>query len=91
LARYPCLRLALEAGTRGGTWTAVLAAADEVAVERFMGGEIGFTDIAKVVDSTLAAHAGKADPTLEQILEADAWAREHATAAARPKVPARAR
>jgi len=91
LARYPCLRLALEAGARGGTWPAALAAADEVAVERFMGGEIGFTDIAKVVDSTLAAHAGIADPTLDQVLAADAAAREHAARAARPKVPARAR
>ncbi len=83
LARYPCLRLALEAGAKGGTWPAVLAAADEVAVDDFMSGNIGFTDIAKVVDATLSAHAGEADPDLETILVADAWAREHA--ASRPK------
>jgi 1-deoxy-D-xylulose-5-phosphate reductoisomerase len=78
-ARYPCLRLALEAGTKGGTWPAVLAAADEVAVDQFMRGETRFTDIAKTVDATLSAHNGVADPSLEQVLEADRWAREHAT------------
>jgi 1-deoxy-D-xylulose-5-phosphate reductoisomerase len=78
LGRYPCLRLALDAGARGGTWPAVLAAADEVAVERFMGGDIGFPEIPGVVDAALAAHTGAADPTLEQVLEADGWAREFA-------------
>jgi 1-deoxy-D-xylulose-5-phosphate reductoisomerase len=92
LARYPCLRLALEAGTRGGTWPAALAAADEVAVECFMAGRIRFTDIARVVDSTLSAHAGTADPVLEAVLEADRWAREHASAQAAAMAPlARAR
>jgi 1-deoxy-D-xylulose-5-phosphate reductoisomerase len=79
LGRYPCLRLALEAGAKGGTWPAVLAAADEVAVEQFMGGQIRFTDIAKVVDGALSAHAGTADPVLETVLEADRWAREFAS------------
>jgi 1-deoxy-D-xylulose-5-phosphate reductoisomerase len=79
-SRYPCLRLALEAGAKGGTWPAVLAAADEVAVERFVGGEIGFREIAKVVDATLSAHDGAADPDLGQVLAADAWAREFAAA-----------
>jgi len=76
--RYPCLRLALDAGARGGTWTAVLAAADEVAVESFMAGNIRFSDIPKIVDATLAAHAGAADPPLDAVIEADRWAREHA-------------
>jgi 1-deoxy-D-xylulose-5-phosphate reductoisomerase len=80
LGRYPCLRLALEAGAKAGTWTAVLAAADEVAVDRFMRGEIRFTDIAKTVDAALSAHDGVADPSLEQVLDADRWAREHASA-----------
>jgi 1-deoxy-D-xylulose-5-phosphate reductoisomerase len=75
MARYPCLRLALEAGAKGGSWPAVLAAADEVAVEQFALGAIGFTDIAKVVDAALSAHDGAADPDLETVLEADAWAR----------------
>lgn len=78
LARYPCLRLAIEAGTKGGTWPAVLAAADEVAVEAFAAGELNLTDIARVVDGALSAHAGRAEPTLEEVLEADRWAREAA-------------
>jgi 1-deoxy-D-xylulose-5-phosphate reductoisomerase len=84
LGRYPCLRLALEAGAKGGTWPAALAAADEIAVESFMRGALGFTDIAKVVDATLSAHAGRADPTLNEVLEADAWAREYARERAEP-------
>jgi 1-deoxy-D-xylulose-5-phosphate reductoisomerase len=80
LGRYPCLRLALEAGAKGGTWPAALAAADEVAVDAFMRGALGFTDIAKVVDATLSAHSGRADPTLNDVLEADGWAREAAQA-----------
>jgi 1-deoxy-D-xylulose-5-phosphate reductoisomerase len=87
LGRYPCLRLALEAGAKGGTWTAVLAAADEVAVEQFTLGAIGFTDIPKVVDSALSAHSGTADPPLEAVLEADAWARACAMDRVRAKQP----
>jgi 1-deoxy-D-xylulose-5-phosphate reductoisomerase len=75
MARYPCLRLALEAGAKGGSWPVVLAAADEVAVEQFALGAIRFTDIAKVVDAALSMHEGTADPDLGQVLEADAWAR----------------
>jgi 1-deoxy-D-xylulose-5-phosphate reductoisomerase len=78
LARYPCLRLALEAGSKGGTWPAVLAAADEVAVEQFALGAIGFMDIPKVVDSALSAHDGEADPDLDAVVAADAWARSFA-------------
>jgi 1-deoxy-D-xylulose-5-phosphate reductoisomerase len=78
--RYPCLRLALDAGAKGGTWPAALAAADEVAVEAFMQGQAGYGDIARVVDDTLSAHEGSADPTLEAVLEADRWAREFASA-----------
>ncbi len=92
MARYPCLRIALEAGAKGGTWPAVLAAADEVAVEQFALGALSFTDIPKVVDSALSAHSGAADPSLEAILEADAWARAFAMERVRTAQPmARAR
>lgn len=84
LSRYPCLRLALEAGGRGGTWPAVLAAADEVAVEAFMAGAISFTEIPRVVDAALSAHRGTTDPSLADVLTADAWARETATAQTTP-------
>jgi len=73
--RFPCLRLALEAGRKGGTYPAVLNAADEVAVELFLENRIGFLDIANLVEETLARHEGISQPSLEEILTADAWAR----------------
>jgi 1-deoxy-D-xylulose-5-phosphate reductoisomerase len=77
-ARYPCLALAMEAGRRGGTLPAVLAAADEVAVEQFLDGHIRYTDIPGVIEATLAAHDPIAEPDLDAILAADAWARTFA-------------
>jgi 1-deoxy-D-xylulose-5-phosphate reductoisomerase len=77
-ARYPALRLALEAGRRGGTHPAVLAAADEVAVEHFLAGRLRFTEIARVVEDALSAHEEVADTSLEAVLAADAWARQRA-------------
>ncbi len=74
--RFPCLRLAIEAGKRGGTCPAVLCAADEVAVELFLAGRIRFTDIAGAIERTLEQHRAIAKPALEQIEAADAWARE---------------
>lgn len=73
--QYPCLGLALEAGRKGGTYPAVLAAADEVAVHNFLAGHIGFLDIAHAIDDALNAHRGLAHPTLEEVLQADRWAR----------------
>jgi 1-deoxy-D-xylulose-5-phosphate reductoisomerase len=76
---FPCLRLAIEAGKKGGTCPAVLCAADEVAVELFLSQRIRFTDIARVVEQTLAEHKAIAHPALEEIMAADAWAREKVT------------
>lgn len=79
LDAFPMLRIAREAGERGGTWPTVLSAADSVAVDAFLAGQIGFTDIARVVDRTLSAHdAPVGQLTLTAILEADAWATEFA-------------
>ncbi|HSP56550.1 MAG TPA: 1-deoxy-D-xylulose-5-phosphate reductoisomerase, partial [Dehalococcoidia bacterium] len=75
LKQYPCLGLALEAGRKGGTYPAVLAAADEVSVQNFLAGHIGFLDIAHAMDDALNSHHGLAQPTLEEILQADSWAR----------------
>jgi len=75
--RYPCLTLALEATKRGGTYPAVLSAADEVAVARFLGGGCSFLDIHRVVQETLERHTPVSHPTIEDILEADAWARRY--------------
>lgn len=77
--RFPCLKLAMDAGKSGGTYPAVLCAADEVAVELFLSHRISFTDIAKVVQKTLEQHQNIPQPSLEEILAADDWARECAT------------
>ena len=74
--KFPCLRLAIEAGKRGGTYPAVLCAADEVAVELFLDGRIRFLDIAGAIERTLEQHRAIAEPSLEEIETADAWARE---------------
>lgn len=80
-ARFPCLSLAMESGRRGGTYPAVMAAADEIAVERFLSREIGFLDIPAVIESVLEKHTSTADPDLEAVLAADAWARKLARTA----------
>ncbi len=74
--RFPCLKLAVAAGKSGGTYPAVLCAADEVAVELFLDHRISFTDIAKIVQGTLEQHKNIRQPSLEEILAADNWARE---------------
>ena len=76
LNTFPCLRLAVEAGKKGGTYPAVLCAADEVAVELFLSQRIRFVDIAGFVEQTLEQHQAVAHPTIEEIMAADAWARE---------------
>lgn len=77
-ARYPCFTLALETARRGGTYPAVLSAADEVAVEAFLARKIRFTDIPRLVERVVAAHCDSGTATVERILEADAWARARA-------------
>jgi len=81
--RFPCLRVALEAGTIGGTAPAVLCAADEVAVERFLRGDIGFMDIPRVVEAALQAHVPVSVESLDHLLAVDAQARETAGHACR--------
>jgi len=75
---FPCLRLAIEAGKKGETYPAVLAAADEVAAAAFLSERIGFTDIASIVEQTLAGHNPVTQPVLEDVITADSWAREKA-------------
>lgn len=77
-ARFPCLGLAREALDAGGTATAILNAANEVAVGEFLEGRIRFTGIAEVVKRTLDDVAAQSADTLEQILGADQIARQHA-------------
>jgi 1-deoxy-D-xylulose-5-phosphate reductoisomerase len=73
--RFPCLRLAIESGREGGTFPAAMAAADEVAVHRFMAGELGFLDIPAVIEQVLERHEPTPEPDLDAVLEADAHAR----------------
>ncbi|MGA9231935.1 MULTISPECIES: 1-deoxy-D-xylulose-5-phosphate reductoisomerase [unclassified Exiguobacterium] len=73
--RYPLLRLAFEAGSAGGSMPSVLNAANEQAVDRFLKGEISFLEIEVSVEAALRAHELINDPSLDQILEADRWAR----------------
>jgi 1-deoxy-D-xylulose-5-phosphate reductoisomerase len=73
--RFPCLRLALEAGRKGGTYPAALCAADEAAVALFLEGRIKFTDIAVLLEDVLAHHEDTPRPALIDIQQAEARAR----------------
>lgn len=73
--RFPSLALARSAGEVGGTLPAVLNAANEVAVEAFCGGKINFLQITETVRRAMERHATVRNPSLEEILEADNWAR----------------
>jgi 1-deoxy-D-xylulose-5-phosphate reductoisomerase len=75
---FPALGLAREAGEAGGTLPAVLNAANEIAVEAFLGGRIPFPRIWGVVGEVMAGHRPVAAPSLGDILAADRWAREAA-------------
>jgi 1-deoxy-D-xylulose-5-phosphate reductoisomerase len=74
---YPAFELAREAAAQGGTAPAVLNAADEVAVEAFLGGRIGFLDVVSWIEEALGAHERRALESIEDVLAADRWTREH--------------
>ncbi len=78
VVRFPCLRLAREAMSLGGTATAILNAANEVAVAAFLAGELNFADIPAVIETTLSHLPGHEAVSLEAILKADACARQNA-------------
>ena len=73
---FPCLALALEAAKTGGTAGAILNGANEGAVAQFLAGEIGFLDIPVKVERALSQIKVVQNPTMQDILEADAAARE---------------
>lgn len=77
-ARYPMVRYAYESGRIGGTATTVFNAANEVAVARFLQGEIAFLDIERIVENALAGHRVQVDPSLEIIEETDREIRQAA-------------
>jgi 1-deoxy-D-xylulose-5-phosphate reductoisomerase len=77
-ATFRCLSLAYAAGRTGGTAPAWLSAANEVAVEAFLDGALGWADIAAVIESAMDAHDGAVPATVEDVLAADESARHAA-------------
>jgi 1-deoxy-D-xylulose-5-phosphate reductoisomerase len=76
MVKFPCLRLAIEAGKKGGTYPAVLCAADEVAVGLFLKEQLRFTDIPVIIEKVLGKHDSVSHPSIDAIKAADTWARE---------------
>jgi 1-deoxy-D-xylulose-5-phosphate reductoisomerase len=74
-ARFPLLRLAREAGERGGTYPCAFNAANEVAVAAFLGGRVGFLEIVALVEDALDRVDGAAARDLAELVDADAEAR----------------
>jgi 1-deoxy-D-xylulose-5-phosphate reductoisomerase len=76
--RFPALRVAYEVAKTGGTAGAVMNAANEVAVESFVAGKIAFGEISKVVELTIRRHSVQKSPSLDDLMQADRWARAEA-------------
>ncbi|MBH53847.1 MAG: 1-deoxy-D-xylulose-5-phosphate reductoisomerase [Opitutaceae bacterium] len=79
IKRYPCLQLAYDSLKIGGTGPTVFNAANEVSVESFLNKKIAFPDIAKTIEKTLESCNNFEPDTLEEVLEADANARQTAS------------
>ncbi|GHO43092.1 1-deoxy-D-xylulose 5-phosphate reductoisomerase 2 [Ktedonospora formicarum] len=78
LERFPCFKLAIEAGKRGGTYPSVLVGADEEAVAMFMEGKIPYRGIAEILEAVLERHDSISQPDSAAIVGACAWARSEA-------------
>ena len=78
LETFRCLTLAYRAMEIGGTMPTVLNAANEIAVEKFLHEKINFLDIPVLIEKTMQAYTVKQEYTLEDLLQADAWARTYA-------------
>lgn len=76
LERFPCLRLAYEAIKAGGIMPTVLNAANEIAVDAFLNEKVRFTDIAKIIERSMAQFKPESAETLELVLQADQNARD---------------
>ena len=76
--RYPAVKLAIYAGTIGGSMPTVFNASNEVAVDAFIKGKIKFLDIENIIEKTLIAHTNIDNPSLEEVLMVDKWARDKA-------------
>jgi 1-deoxy-D-xylulose-5-phosphate reductoisomerase len=78
LERFPCLELAYRAAEVGGTLPAVMSAANEELVDLFLAGKIGFAEIPRRIRQVMDAHESDPSPSLDGVLQADAWARRAA-------------
>ena len=78
LLRFRCLALALEAAKIGGTMPAVLNGSNEIAVDAFLKGRIGFLDIPALIEKTMATHEVSALKDIDAVVEADRWSRRKA-------------
>ncbi len=76
MERFPAFRLAMEAAAAGGTAPAVLNAADEIAVEAFLEGRIGFLDVIAWIDEALESHEPAPVRTVDDVFAADRWTRK---------------
>jgi 1-deoxy-D-xylulose-5-phosphate reductoisomerase len=75
---FPCLSLGFEVMKQGGTAGAALNAANEIAVERFLSGNLAFLEIPRVCRAVVDHHPFDPSPTLETLWSVDAWARKEA-------------
>lgn len=73
---FKCLSLAYKAIETGGTMPAVLNAANEIAVSKFLKNEIKYLDIPVIIEKTMEAYTVKYDYSIDELLEADRWGRE---------------
>ena len=89
-ARFPCLRLAYEAAEAGGAHPIALNAADEIAVEAFLAGQISFEDIAGTIEEVLADTPGVIPGSIAEVLQQDEQARARAEAVVRVKSQSKA-
>ncbi len=80
LNRFICLALALKAASAGESMPAVLNGANEIAVDAFLKGKIGFLDIPKLIEQTMEAHKPHPIDRIDSVIAADNWAREKALA-----------
>ncbi len=75
--KFPCLQLAFDAIKTGGTMPAVMNAANEIAVEKFLDDKITFLRIPQLISKTMGAHVSTPHPTIDNIIDADVWARHY--------------
>ncbi len=76
--KFPCLKLAYDAGNTGGTMPAVMNMANEASVDMFFKGRIKFTQIPYIIEKTMYAHNSIVKPSLEEIISCGTWAYDFA-------------